>query len=120
MIASCIPGAPDPNFSKGIKDEHTVLWGSDQEFTTSNYGLTTTPKKEYEISTGAQTCPPMDMLDRNGNRVRVVQSLEELKRLKLSQQARLTDDEILAVVCALPIPASPSSENGQTSHGAAA
>eukprot|EP00291_Cryptomonas_curvata_P027813 CAMPEP_0172212760 /NCGR_PEP_ID=MMETSP1050-20130122/37213_1 /TAXON_ID=233186 /ORGANISM="Cryptomonas curvata, Strain CCAP979/52" /LENGTH=288 /DNA_ID=CAMNT_0012893511 /DNA_START=614 /DNA_END=1477 /DNA_ORIENTATION=+ len=91
-------GAPNPNFSKGIQDEHTAMWGCDAEFTTLNYGLRTTPRKEYAISTAARPCPAEDMLDRNGGRVRVIRRLDELRPLKLSQEASLTDDEILAVV----------------------
>ena len=74
------------------------MWGFDVEYTTSNYGLTTTPQKEYEISTGKRSCPEEDMKDKNGRRVRVVRRIEELKLLKLCKKAGLTDDEILAVV----------------------
>jgi hypothetical protein len=77
------------------------MWGHDVEFTTSNYGLTTTPQKEYDISTGRRLCPEEDMKDKKGNRVRVIRQIEELKRLKLCQKASLTQDEILAVVRAL-------------------
>ncbi len=93
-----IPGLPDPNFTKGIKDEHCVMWGFDAEFVTTNYGLITTPQREYEISTGQRVCPVNDLMDREGVRVRVIRRIEELKLLKLSQQACLTEDEILAVV----------------------
>jgi hypothetical protein len=93
-----IPGAPNPNFAKGIKNEHCVMWGFDVEFITTNYGLTTTPQREYEISTGQIVCPVHDLMDREGVRVRVIRRLEELKLLKLCQQACLTEDEILAVV----------------------
>ena len=80
------------------------MWGFDVAFTSSNYGLTTTPQKEYEISTGMRPCPEEDMKDKKGRRVRVIQRIEELKKLKMCQKARLTDDEILAVVCALSLP----------------
>ena len=39
-------------------------------FTTSNYGVTTTPRKEYEIVMGKRECPEEDMRDRDGNMVR--------------------------------------------------
>ena len=97
-------GAPNPNYSKGVKNEHCVMWGFDVEFMTSNYGLTTTPQKEYEISTGKRLCPEEDMKDKKGRRVRVIRRIEELKVLKLCQRARLNDDEILAVVCTQQIP----------------
>jgi hypothetical protein len=77
------------------------MWGFDQEFTTSNYGVRTTPQKEYEVSTGERLCPEGDMKDKKGRRVRVIRRVAELKLLKLCQTARLTDDEILAVVSAL-------------------
>jgi hypothetical protein len=79
------------------------MWGFDGEFTTSNYGLTSTPQREYEISTGQRVCPEKDMQDKHGRRVRVIRRIEELKQLKLCQNAHLTDDEILAVVRALNI-----------------
>jgi hypothetical protein len=77
------------------------MWGFNVEFTTSNYGLTTTPQKEYEISTGKRLCPEEDMKDKKGRRVRVIRGVKELERLKLCRKARLSDDEILAVVRAL-------------------
>ncbi len=97
-------GAPHPNFSKGIHDEHCVMWGFNFKFTTSNYGLQTTPKKEYEISTGKLPCPEEDMKDKKGRLVRVIRRIEELKTLKLCTKPEppLTDDEILAVVRAPP------------------
>ncbi len=68
------------------------------EFTTSNYGVTTTPEREYKISTGQLECPAKDMVDRKGRRVRVIHTLEELEKLVLSRRAKLTLNEILAVV----------------------
>ncbi len=61
------------------------MWGFNVEFTTCNYGLTTTPKKEYGISTGAhwQECPKKHMEDKKGNCVRVIRRIEELKLLKI-------------------------------------
>ena len=76
------------------------MWGYDVHFTTRNYGLTTTPAKEYEIVICGEQCSEEDMLDKKtGKRVRVIRKFEELKQLPLCQHAELTDDEILAVVC---------------------
>jgi hypothetical protein len=80
------------------------MWGFDVEYTTSNYGLTTTPQKEYEISTGKRPCPEEDMKDKKGRRVRIIRRIEELRQLKLCRKAGLTDDEILAVVRAQEMP----------------
>ena len=81
-----------------MRDEHCEMPGYNFEFTTSNYGLTTTPLGEYEISTGKRQCPEKDMLDRKGRRVRVIRPIEELRQLKLCSKAGLTTDEILTVV----------------------
>ncbi len=82
-----------------------MMWGFDVDYTTSNYGLITSPQKEYEISTGQRACPESEMMDKRGRRVRVIRRIEELKLLKLCQRACLTEDEILAVVRAPLIPA---------------
>jgi hypothetical protein len=89
-----------------MQDEHCVMCGFNVDFTTSNYGLTTTPLNEYEITTGKRQCPEKDMADKRGRRVRAIRPIEELRRLKLCRKAGLTDDEILAVVRAQcdPIP----------------
>jgi hypothetical protein len=74
------------------------MYGCDSEFTTSNYLVTTTPRKEYEIATGRRECPEGDMLDRKGVRVRVIRSIDAFSRLALCERAELKDYEILAVV----------------------
>jgi len=42
-------GPPDADIEKGMREEHTMLPGSDVEFSTPNYGLTTTPAKEWAL-----------------------------------------------------------------------
>ena len=42
-------GEPDADIEKGMREEHTMLPGSDVEFSTPNYGLTTTPSKEWAL-----------------------------------------------------------------------
>jgi hypothetical protein len=74
------------------------MWGFAVEFTTSNYGLRTTPQKEYEISTGKRLCPEEDTKDTKGNIVRVVRRIAELRQLNLCKEADVKDEEILAVV----------------------
>ena len=93
-------GAPNTNVSKGIKDEHCVMARCDEEFTTSNYGVTTTPHNEYNISTGAVICPEKDMLDKMGNRVRRIEK-NQLKEIELCRSAKLTEDEVLSVVSSI-------------------
>ncbi len=95
-------GAPHENLSKGMMDEHCAKAGCTDDFETSNYGVRTNPRKEYEIATGRRACPAEDKLDRKGKEVRVVKRIDELKVLKISRKAALTEDEILAVVSLPP------------------
>jgi hypothetical protein len=81
-----------------MEEEHCVKAGCDDGFVSDNYGVHTTPSKEFGIATGKRACPPEDMLDRRGDKVRAVRSIEELKGLKLTQKAGLTEEEIVAVV----------------------
>ena len=99
-------GAPHENLSKGMEDEHCAKAGCTVDFDTSNYGVRTNPRKEYEISTGRRACPAEDMLDKAGKKVRVVRSIDSLKALKIVTRAGLTEDEILAVVRPPPARAS--------------
>jgi hypothetical protein len=87
-----------------MEDEHCSKAGWDYAFTSSNYGVQTTPKKEYEIAIGKQACPLNDMLDKKGARVREVRPIEELKGLPLVKKSKLTEAEIVAVVWPLPVP----------------
>ena len=44
-----VVGAPDPNLREAMEDEHTQGHESTQEFTTGNYGVTTTSAKEWSF-----------------------------------------------------------------------
>ncbi len=81
-----------------MEDEHCSKAGWDYEFISSNYGVRTSPRKEYEIAIGDRDCPPEDMLDRMRVRVREVRRIEELKGLPLVTKSKLTEAEIVAVV----------------------
>ena len=85
-----------------MKQEHCDQYGHAEPFTTSNYGLETTPEDEYKIATGQKACPEEAKKDKQGKTVRVVKSLAELKALAVVLQAKLTDMEIIAVVRAAP------------------
>ena len=89
-----------------MKDEHCAKAGCTDDFVTSNYGVRTNPRKEFEIATGQRECPAEDMPDKRGKEVRVVKRIEELMQLKMARKARLTEDEILAVVSPPPLPPS--------------
>jgi hypothetical protein len=94
----CGAGAPNPKFAEGIENEHTKLAGCDKEFTTTNYQVRTTPRKEYGIASGTTVCPDEDMLDRMKRKVRVIKTVESLKTLEICNKANLADYEILSVV----------------------
>ena len=72
--------------------------GHDVPFTTTNYGLTTTPENEFRITKGTAKCQERNMLDKKGNKVRIIKTLDELKALKLAQKAKLGELEIIVVV----------------------
>ena len=91
-------GEPHPNLAKGMQDEHCEGYGRDEEFEATNYGVRTSPRKEYEITTGKRACAEKDMLDRKGRRVRIIRRIEELKLLKAAQKAGLVEEELVAVV----------------------
>ena len=91
-------GEPNPNLSKGMADEHCVMYGHDEPFETCNYGVRTTPRQEYEITTGKRDCAAKDMEDRKGKPVRIIRGIEELKLLKVAQKAGLVEEELIAVV----------------------
>jgi hypothetical protein len=85
-----------------MEDEHCAMYGHDEPFETTNYGVRTCPRQEYEITTGKKHCTAKDMLDRNGKRVRDVRTIEELQQHKAAQKAGLVEEELIAVVCHEP------------------
>jgi hypothetical protein len=91
-------GEPNPNLFKGMADEHCLMYGHDEPFETSNYGVRTTPRQEYEITTGKRDCTAKNMEDRKGKLVRFIRRIEELKLLKAAQKAELVEEELIAVV----------------------
>ena len=98
LISVLDAGEPHPNLCKGMEDEHCAMYGHDEPFETTNYGVRTCPRQEYEITTGKRDCMAKDMLDRKGSRVRAIRRIEELKQLKAAQKAGLGEEELIAVV----------------------
>jgi hypothetical protein len=81
-----------------MEEEHCVKKCCDNEFVSNNYGVKTTPVKEYTIATGKLACPQDAMNDKQGRKVRTVQSIEVLNDLPLVKKAGLEKEEIVAVV----------------------
>lgn len=93
-----LAGAPHPDLAKGMQDEHCEMAGCEEEFVTPNYGVVTTPRKEYEIAVGNRACPEKDMLDKKGKRVREIKKIAELMKLPLVETAKLVEQEVVSVV----------------------
>jgi len=74
--------------------------GCNEQFTTTNYKITTWPKKEYEIAKCQRECPEEDLKDLNGNHVRQIHRTEDLQSLPIA--VALITLEILAVVGDFP------------------
>jgi hypothetical protein len=49
---STIVGQPNPDLQEGVRLEHMESKDSAEEFSTGNYGLTTTPSTEYNLAMG--------------------------------------------------------------------
>jgi hypothetical protein len=81
-----------------MRQEHCVMYGFNVMFLTSNYGLRTTPRDEYMITTGKQLCPREQLLDKHGHEVRVIRPVEILMGLDIVKNSRLVYEEVTAVV----------------------
>jgi len=95
-----LSGFPHPQIEKGMEDEHVAEnLGCNVEFTTTNYGITTTPKQEYDIARNLQECPEEDKKDKKTNEIiRNVKKIKELEKLPTAVQANLILFEVLAIV----------------------
>ena len=93
-------GYPHPQIEKGMRDEHCEeSFGCNVEFTTSNYGITTTPKREYEIACDPEKCPDDDKMNKERTKnIRNVKKVDDLVELAIAQQAGLNLSEVKAIV----------------------
>ena len=89
-----VAGEPHLDFEKAMESEHCHKAGtSDLAFTTTNYHITTTPKREWDIVVNRVECP---LSDRSGGRV--VPSIDDLLKMSEDKRAGLTRAEVIAVV----------------------
>jgi len=95
-------GYPHPEIEKGMESEHCeISLGCDVEFTTTNYEIKTTPKREYDIARNVQECPEEDKKDKKKKTdkiIRKVKKIDELVEMPTAVQAKLTFFEVLAIV----------------------
>ncbi len=81
------------DFGAAMEAEHCKRPGFDYVFISSNYRISSTPKREWEIVTGQQMCSPEE---RRGDRR--VPNIDELLILDTAKNAGLTRPEVIAVV----------------------
>ncbi len=74
------------------------MHGADVPFTTTNYNITTCPRAEYDIVVGECECPLEQRKDLEGRLVRRLRPVAELQRERMSVEAGLGREEIVAVV----------------------
>ena len=87
-----ISGHADLRFMERMQKEHCTLLGCDTEFTTSNYNVTTTSKKEWGYVVEGAACPPSQC----GHGRRIL-SVSELMALPATTAAGLRECEVVAL-----------------------
>ena len=96
MLATA--GLPNPDVLAGLEAEHRTMHGADAAFTTTNYNITTCPRAEYDIVVGERECPQEQRKDLSGRVVRRLRPVAELQQERMSVEAGLGHEEIVAVV----------------------
>ncbi len=86
-------GFPHLEFEKTMDAEHCIMAGCNMEFSTRNYGITTTAKTEWGVVVKGEAPPPEHM--QHG---RVIVSVEEKLRSAEARKAGLRREEIIAVI----------------------
>lgn len=84
-------GMPHLNFKQAMRQEHCERIGCDVEFTTGNYRITTTPQREWQYVVDNVPCPQME------HHRRII-PIVELQQRGVSQDAKLREEEVIAVV----------------------
>ncbi len=84
-------GFPDLNFVEAMASEHR----SKTRFTTPNYGIETFPAEEWRVVTEIDINKEKE--DLKGHK-RVIPNYKELHRSERSLQARLSEEEIIAII----------------------
>ncbi len=76
--------------------EHTTRGGSTFIFTTGNYKIRTQPQKEWLYVVGDESGTRLDCPDMGHERH--IKTIDELMKKPLARKAKLTEEEIIAVV----------------------
>jgi ankyrin repeat protein len=91
-------GMPHLDFKREMMREHCERSGCDTEFTTGNYKITTTPKMEWLYVAGDESGQRVECPAEFMHHGRTILALDELRQLDLAVRAKLSDEEILALV----------------------
>jgi hypothetical protein len=102
-------GLPNSKFEKAMEIEHCFKFGCDFTFETGNYGITTTPAKEWAVVVLNVQAESMG----NGRRIR---TLEDCMQLQLVKDAQLIRSEVIAVILYTGPMVSPSLPRIKKSH----
>jgi hypothetical protein len=89
-------GFPHLEFLAAMEQEHCHLAGADVEFTTRNYGIRTTPRKEWLYVVAEKPYkpePPADQLRHD----RIIPDVSEKMKCQLAVDARLRKEEVIAI-----------------------
>jgi hypothetical protein len=89
-------GFPHLEFFSAMEQEHCQLAGADIEFTTRNYGIRTTPHKEWLYVVAEKPHkpePPQDQLRHD----RIIPDISEKMKCKIVKDADLRREEVIAV-----------------------
>jgi WD40 repeat protein len=84
-------GMPHLQFKNAMRQEHCERAGCDVNFSTGNYKITTTPRQEWKYIVENIPCPDM------GHERRII-SISELLQRGISKQAKLCEEEVIAIV----------------------
>jgi hypothetical protein len=86
------PGDPAPKVREAMEAEHCHKSNNNSEFTAPNYGVTTSPRKEWSI---ILDCDESIADMRHGRRIPKIADLMASDSVK---QANLTEEEVIAVI----------------------
>mmetsp|Transcript_13572 Transcript_13572/g.37552 ORF Transcript_13572/g.37552 Transcript_13572/m.37552 type:complete len:396 (+) Transcript_13572:278-1465(+) len=92
-------GPPFADLYRGIEAEHCYCSGSDNEFTSLDYHrITTTPKREFQLSTGKRSAERTELLDSNAHIIRTPHVVYQIMGDIEIQRAGLKLEEVLACI----------------------
>jgi hypothetical protein len=86
-------GFPHLQFFKTMEAEHTSMAGCDMQFTTRNYGITTTANAEWNVVVRGQSPPPEHMM--HG---RIIPRVEDKLQCAQARKAGLRREEVIAII----------------------